>query len=106
MKIVCLCGSTRFYDEFVFNNARETLDGNIVLSCGVFGHSIHSDMKISDPEKQKLDRLHKEKIRMADEILVICPDNYIGESTRAEIELAQELGKVVRYTDNGMRNKR
>lgn len=101
MKIVCLCGSTRFYDEYVHANAEETLNGNIVLSCGFFGNSIHSDIAIGDSTKQRLDDLHKEKIKMCDEILVICPGDYIGESTSREIEFAKSLGKAIRYFTGG-----
>ena len=35
-EIVCLCGSTRFYDEYQRQSFRLTLEGKIVLSVGFF----------------------------------------------------------------------
>lgn len=96
-KIVCLCGSTRFHNEYVEANFRETMAGNIVLSSGVFGHTIHKDKVITDADKTRLDELHKHKIDMADEILVINPGGYIGDSTANEIRYAQALNKHIRY---------
>lgn len=101
-KIVCLCGSTKFAEEFMFWNMVETLKGNIVLSVGCFGHrdiprGISSSMDCPGV-KEHLDNLHKTKISMADEILVINRDNYIGSSTRSEIIYAQSRNKVIRYT--------
>ena len=98
--IVCLCGSTRFYDEYVEANRLETLKGNIVLSCGVFGHTIHSQYPSSEQNKEELNVLHYDKIELADEILVINVDGYIGESTAKEIIFAEQSGKTIRYFDN------
>ncbi len=38
-KVITLCGSTRFKDEFMEVQKRLTLEGNIVISVGLFGHS-------------------------------------------------------------------
>ncbi|MFD5516329.1 hypothetical protein [Streptomyces sp. NPDC127066] len=48
--------------------------------------------------KNQLDYLHHRKIDLADEILVVNPGGYIGESTRREIAYARSLGKTIRYT--------
>jgi hypothetical protein len=99
-KIVCLCGSTRFYDQFVEANRQETMSGHIVLSVGVFMHQsekVHGRrIEITDEQKGKLDELHKRKIDLADEILVINGGN-IGESTVSEIAYAKSRGKPVRF---------
>lgn len=95
--IVCLCGSTRFHKEYVQQNMNETMKGNIVLSCGVFGHTIHSFLELDEFDKENLHDLHKEKILMSDEILVLDADNYIGESTRKEIEFARTHHKIIRF---------
>jgi hypothetical protein len=102
--IVCLCGSTRFSEAFREANLRETLAGKIVLSIGA---DMHSDdalfASMSDQErdwtKSKLDLLHLSKIDLADEILVLNVNSYIGESTKREIAYAEKLGKVVRYLE-------
>lgn len=85
-QVITLCGSTRFKDYF-FEAARDlTLQGWIVLMPGVFGHS---GDKITDEQKQKLDELHLEKIRLSNAIFVLNIGGYIGESTQREIDFAQ-----------------
>ncbi len=75
---------------------RLTLEGNIVISVGLFGHS-GDDEVWTEGTKEMLDRMHLRKIDMADEIYVINVGGYIGESTRREIEYAKRNGRVVRY---------
>ena len=64
---------------------RLTLEGNIVISVGLFGHS-GDDEVWTEGTKEMLDDMHKRKIDMADEIFVINVGGYIGASTRSEIE--------------------
>jgi hypothetical protein len=96
--VVCLCGSTRFKSYFEKANADETLAGNIVLSVGIFGHA--DSIFLTDECKNMLDELHKRKIDLADEILVINVEGYIGESTRSEIAYAREHGKMIRFFES------
>ena len=49
--------------------------------------------------KEMLDNMHKRKIDMADAIYVINVGDYIGESTRSEIEYALSNGKKVLYLE-------
>lgn len=95
--IITLCGSTRFKDEFMAVQKKLTLEGNIVISLGVFAHS--GDI-ISNEEKIMLGEMHKRKIDMSDEIFVINVDGYIGDSTRAEIEYAKLCGKKISFMIN------
>lgn len=67
-KVITLCGSTKFKNEFEQKNKELTLAGNIVISVGLFGHS--GDI-ITAYQKLMLDDLHKRKIDMADAIYVI-----------------------------------
>ena len=98
-KVITLCGSTRFRDAFMEAQKRLTLEGNIVISVGLFGHS--GDDEVWAPgTKEMLDDMHKRKIDMADEIYVINVGGYIGESTRSEIEYARRTGKAVRYLED------
>lgn len=105
-KIVTLCGSTRFKREFMEAQKKLTLEGNIVISVGLFGHSGDSEVWENMDEgtltktKEMLDDMHKRKIDMADEILVINVGGYIGKSTRSEIDYAIEHGKKVRYLED------
>ena len=95
-KIITLCGSTKFKDEFIAEQKRLTLEGNIVISVGLFGHSGDEDVWL-EKTKMMLDDMHKRKIDLADEIFVINVGGYIGSSTRGEIEYALKTGKTVRY---------
>ena len=67
-KVITLCGSTRFKDQFIEAQKRLTLEGNIVISVGLFGHS-GDDEVWNVGTKEMLDDMHKRKIEMADEIL-------------------------------------
>ena len=106
-QVVTLCGSTRFKNEFIEVQKQLTLEGNIVISVGLFGHSGDSavwenmDEGTLTKTKEMLDDMHKCKIDMADEIFVINVGGYIGDSTRSEIDYAIEHGKKVRYLANG-----
>jgi hypothetical protein len=95
-KIITLCGSTRFKDEFIAEQKRLTLEGNIVISVGLFGHSGDEEVWI-EKTKVMLDDMHKRKIDLADEIFVVNPGGYIGSSTRSEIEYAEKTNKPVIY---------
>ena len=82
-KIVCLCGSTKFKGAFEEANKRETLNGTIVLTVGWFGHC--ESISISPEEKTKLDELHLDKLKLADEALFLNVGGYLGESSLREL---------------------
>jgi len=104
-KIVCLCGSSKFKEAFDIANAHETLKGNIVLTMGVFAHSdypsglktLTNDGDSSNKTKALLDELHLQKVDMADEIVVVNFGDYVGQSTKNEIQRAVDQGKPVRF---------
>lgn len=98
-KVITLCGSTRFKEQFLETQKLLTLKGNIVISVGLFGHSGDNEVWLKDT-KQMLDDMHKRKIDMADEIFVINVNGYIGSSTKSEIEYALKTGKKVSYLEN------
>ena len=104
-KVITLCGSTRFKDEFMEAQKRLTLEGNIVISVGLFGHAGDTEVWETMDEgtltktKEMLDDMHKRKIDMADEIYVINVGGYIGSSTKSEIEYARKTGKTVTYLE-------
>ena len=93
--VVTLCGSTKFKNDFIRLEKELTLEGNIVLTCGLFNHA--DKLEISETTKMMLDDMHKRKIDMSDYIMVINPRDYIGESTKSEIEYADRLNKPIRY---------
>ena len=95
-KVITLCGSTRFRKEFERINKKLTLEGNVVISVGCFGHAGDT---ISQEQKELLDQIHLQKIDMADEVFVINVDGYIGKSTSREIKYALSVGKPVVYLE-------
>jgi len=95
-KIITLCGSTKFKDEYMAEQKRLTLEGNIVISVGLFGHSGDNEVW-SKKTKEMLDDMHMRKIDLANEIFVINPGGYIGMSTLREIEYARSTRKPVKY---------
>ncbi len=97
-KVITLCGSTRFKDAFLEAQKRLTLEGNIVISVGLFGHSGDEEVW-TEGNKEMLDDMHRAKIDMADEIYVINVGGYIGSSTKSEIAYAEAHGKKVRYLE-------
>lgn len=102
--IVCLCGSTRFWREFQRQGLAETMAGKIVLSIGAasgtdddhFGNLPRAEY---DAVKTMLDELHKRKIDLCDEVMILNLDGYIGQSTRSELEYAYDHGKTVRFLE-------
>lgn len=99
-KVITLCGSTRFKDEFLQVQKQLTLEGNIVISVGLFGHADGEFGDVITPEiKLILDDIHKRKIDMSDEIYVINKNGYIGESTKSEIGYAIKTRKRVNYLE-------
>jgi hypothetical protein len=97
-KIITLCGSTRFKEQFFEVQKKLTLKGYIVISVGLFGHS-GDDEVWTEGTKEMLDKMHLSKIDLADEIFVINVNGYIGESTKREIEYAKSTGKIVNYLE-------
>jgi hypothetical protein len=102
-RIVCLCGSTKFYEEFQRVNYERTMAGEIVLSVGFYPHAKaqhgHGEgVGHNSAEKVALDELHRRKIDLADYVLVISDEaGYFGDSTSKEILYATQRGKPVEF---------
>lgn len=94
-RVVCLCGSTRFKAEYEHWARHYAFEGVVVLTVGFFMHA--DEEVIDETTKAGLDQLHLHKIDMADEVFIINPGGYIGESTLSEIEYAESRGIEVRY---------
>jgi len=102
MKIICLCGSTR-YTEIMAVVAWEIEKlGDIALGWHLLPRwYVTQGDHIAEQEgvAEILDQVHLEKIRMADEVLIINCEGHIGEQTKREIEFAKSLGKPVKYLE-------
>lgn len=92
-RFVTLCGSTRRWDALLDEARTQGLTGRIVLMPipGI-------DPADAPALKAELAELHRAKIAFADEVIVVAPGGYVGESTRAEIEFAESLGLPVTYS--------
>lgn len=101
---MCLCGGVRFLEPFDAASLAETLAVRMVLSVG--SHRQRDEDAFADlPDTQKgemfarLAELHRHKIDLADEILVVNVGGYTGESTRSEMEYARHRGKRIRWLE-------
>lgn len=97
-RVITLCGSTKFKAQFMEVQKRLSLQGNIVISVGLFGHSGDNEVCNKDV-KDMLDDMHKRKIDMSDGIFVINVGGYIGKSTLSEIEYAKLHNKEIEYLE-------
>jgi hypothetical protein len=101
-EIVCLCGPVKFVDAFQKAQLEETLKGNIVLTIGcnmktdkeTFGGMSEEMLRIT---KEKLDELHKRKIDISDRVHILNVDDYIGDSTKGELQYAKMRHKKISY---------
>ena len=97
MKIITICGSLKFQTEMMIESQRLALKGNCILTPI---YPVLDDIEITKKQLQLLKVEHFKKIELSDAIYVINKDNYIGESTKLEIEYAKSLNKeIIYYTD-------
>lgn len=98
MKIITVCGSLRFIKEMMEITEKMELQRNCMLTP-IYPTKPDKDAYTKD-EVVILDKMHKEKIKLSDAILVVNVDNYVGSSTKSEIEFAKSLNKeIIYYTD-------
>lgn len=99
MKIITVCGSLKFYKEMMEITEKMELEGNCML-VPIYNPSKTSKDDYTEEEALMLDKMHKERIKISDTILVVNVNNYIGTSTKNEIEFAKSLNKeIIYYTD-------
>ena len=97
MKIITLCGSLKFQKEMMIIAEKMALKGNCILTPV---YPIIENCERTDEQLKKLKKTHFKRIELSDAILVINKNNYIGDSTKLEIEYAKKLGKeIMYYTD-------
>jgi len=104
VKVITLCGSTRFTSEMMITQWNLTKQGNVVMSwCALPNNYSGGEDKthIGDQEgvKEIVDEVHKRKIDLSDEIFVLNIGGYIGESTISEIKYAMENNISVKYLE-------
>ena len=95
-KVITLCGSTKFKPDFMRVQESLTDMGYTVLAPTVYSHYSESDEIFTD-RISILNKLRKNKILLADLIVVIDSTGYIGNGTNSEINFAREHGTPVVY---------
>ena len=99
MKIITVCGSLKFYKEMMDITEKMELQGNCML-VPIYNPSKSSKDDFTEEEALMLDKMHKERIKLSDSILVVNVNDYIGSRTKSEIEFAKSLNKeIIYYTD-------
>ncbi len=95
MKIITLCGSSKFKKTFRILEIMFTLKGYLVISMNIFFH--YDNIQITVKKKEMLDNIHKRKIELADIVYIVNKNKYIGLSTKNEIDYAIKLNKEIEY---------
>lgn len=99
MKVITVCGSLRFVKEMMEITEKLELEGNCML-VPIYNPTRPNKDAFTNEEAMMLDKMHKERIKLSDAILVVNVNNYIGSSTSREIEFAKSLNKeIIYYTD-------
>ena len=97
MKVITICGSMKYKDNMI----------EIVESLALRGYCVISPVYLNKSKElytnedfKTLKDIHFQKIKLSDAILIVNIDNYIGDSTKLEIDYAKELNKeILYYTD-------
>ena len=85
----------RFREEFERLDAELSLAGHVVQTPA----ALDPATEVNAEERARLGRIHLQKIAMSDEILIVNVGDYVGESTRREIEHARSRGLAVSYLE-------
>jgi len=95
IKVITICGSTKFRKEMQNWMWNTTKKGYLIL------YAPFAKEEIPDLEKYReiLEKIHFEKIRIADEVFIFNKNGYIGDSTKSEIEFAEDIGKSIAYLE-------
>lgn len=100
-KIVTMCGSSKYCDimavcAWLIEKHEKAVTMGLHLLPIWYPAADHHQAE-QEGVALEMDRLHLNKIDMADEIFVVNYRDYIGESTASEINYAQWLGKHIRW---------
>ena len=104
MKIITVCGSLRFYKEMMEITEKMELQGNCML-VPIYNPTRPNKDDFTKEEALMLDKMHKERIKLSNAILVVNVNDYIGSSTKSEIEFAKSLNKEILYYTDLIKNK-
>ena len=97
MKTITLCGSLKFKNEMMTVAESMALKGYCILTPV---YPVSENMEKTEEQLIKLKEAHFKRIELSDAILIVNVNNYIGDSTKSEVDYAKKLGKeIIYYTD-------
>lgn len=94
MKIITLCGSMKFQKEMMIIAEKLALKGNCILTPT---YPVIENIERTKEQIIKLKEAHFKRIELSNAIFVVNVNNYIGNSTKLEIEYAKNNGKEIIY---------
>lgn len=95
MKVITICGSMKFQKEMMITAEKLALEGNCILTPV---YPVLNNEK-TEEQLEELKNEHFKKIELSDAIFVVNKYQYIGESTKLEIEYAMKLKKEIMYLE-------
>ncbi len=95
MKVITICGSMKFQKEMMITAEKLALEGNCILTPV---YPVLNNEK-TEEQLEELKNEHFKKIELSDAIFVVNKNQYIGESTKLEIEYAMKLKKEIMYLE-------
>lgn len=102
-KVVVICGSSKFVEEMavcawlIERDENAIVMGLHLLPFWYTTEPISDHLAEHEGVSDRMDELHLRKIDLADEVYIVNVDDYIGDSTRAELKYAEEKGKLIRW---------
>ena len=102
MKIITLCGSSRYCDimavcAWLLERDEKAITMGLHLLPGWYNPKLTDHLAEHEGCADEMDELHLRKIDISEEIFVVNFDDYIGESTKREIEYAKKHNKKIRW---------
>lgn len=97
MKIITICGSLKFKNEMMKVAEKLALEGNCIITPV---YPTEEKYTRTDEQIENLKKAHFKKIDLSDAIYIVNVNNYIGESTKLEIEYAKSKNKEIIYLEN------
>ncbi len=89
-KVITLCGSSKFKQDFERVNRQLTLQGNVVITLAFFGHA--DNIPVTPEQKRLVDEIHLRKIDLADSIYVINKGGYVGNPRHGKSSMQRLTG--------------
>ena len=102
-KVIVMCGSTKFKEDFMIWARKLTLGGYIVHMPTIFSKA-EEGTDLTPTQTAMLNDMHVQEINRCDAIFVVNKGLYIDEDTKAEIEHAYENNKPVFYMETDPEN--